>query len=215
MDIVEKLLSRIKVNAVGCFEWQGAVHKGGYGVVTFGGRQQQAHRVSFGVFRKVIPDGLCVCHRCDNRKCINPSHLFIGTHKQNSEDMVRKGRAARGADCHSAKLTAEDVARMPDRYAAGESTKQIAESHGIAMLTVSRILSKKIWRHVERPSVVFRREGQRGTQNKNCRLTESDVREIRRLRAAGQTTTAIGRRFGISANSVCRTCSGESWSHVS
>lgn len=215
MDIVEKLLSRIKVTPSGCFEWQMAIHKGGYGVIEYQGRQRQVHRVAFAVFRRDVPGGLFVCHKCDNRKCINPAHLFLGTAKQNSEDMVRKGRVTRGSDCHKAKLTDVDVAGMPARYMNGESTKEIADSHGVSMLTVSRILSKKIWCHVARPNVVFRRDGMKGADNPRTKLTEGDVKEIRRLRSEGQSMAEIGRKFGVSATSVYRTCNMYAWSHVS
>lgn len=91
----------------GCLLWLGAVAKGnkkrdGYGIITVGMRSERgknrvtmSHRASYEAANGPIPDGLSVCHRCDNSLCVNPEHLFLGTHQDNMGDMVRKGRAGR------------------------------------------------------------------------------------------------------------------------
>lgn len=79
-----------------CWEWQGALDTGGYGMVGIGsgpGHSVKAHRLSYALFVGPIQEGLLVCHHCDNPKCVRPDHLFTGTHKDNSRDMLQKGRA--------------------------------------------------------------------------------------------------------------------------
>ena len=95
----------------GCIEWTGAMYPTGYGSFWFDGRVQPAHRVSWMMFRGSIPDGLYVLHRCDNRKCVNPEHLFLGTHQDNMDDMLAKGRKAflPGESSPRSKLTEADV----------------------------------------------------------------------------------------------------------
>jgi hypothetical protein len=89
----ERLLKRITINEeTGCWEWQGAVNNIGYGMIRDGKKMRTTHRVSYEYHTGDIPDDKCVLHTCDNRKCANPDHLWIGTHKENIEDMISKGR---------------------------------------------------------------------------------------------------------------------------
>lgn len=80
----------------GCFIWYGAKQKNGYGHRNVNGKTKLVHRISYEETFGPIPKGMLVCHSCDNRLCINPQHLFLGTHKDNTNDMMRKGRGSWG-----------------------------------------------------------------------------------------------------------------------
>lgn len=134
-----------------CWLWNGATSKG-YGYIKVGGRKRSvlAHRVSWELHNGLIPPGeghhgTCVCHRCDNRKCVNPTHLFLGTAADNMADMVAKGRSMRGMANYKAKLTGRQVADIRD--APGMYT-EVAAQFGITPVQVSNIKRGKSWKHL-------------------------------------------------------------------
>jgi len=136
----------------GCWIFAGHWQSSGHASLSFAGRRQMAHRVAYQMTYGPIPDGLCVCHRCDTPSCINPSHLFLGTKAENNYDMARKGRrkgivAVCGARQGHAKLSEADVARI--RSMAGIiPEREMAAALGISKGTVSNIVRRKSWRHV-------------------------------------------------------------------
>lgn len=88
----EKLIENSKTNKNGCWEWVKYKNQDGYGRIRVNGKKKLAHRASFEEFVCNIPEGMIVCHRCDNPSCIKPEHLFLGTHKDNCHDAITKGR---------------------------------------------------------------------------------------------------------------------------
>ena len=142
--VKEKLLSKIKVNKdTGCWEWNGCKRHRGYGAIAVNGRLEQAHRISYIEFNGDIPEGMYVCHKCDNPPCINPDHLFVGTPKENSADCIRKGRAYRGfinqpkgAESRNAKLTDDDVRKI---RVSTNRLKELSETYGVSMATISKV----------------------------------------------------------------------------
>jgi hypothetical protein len=86
-----------------CWEWMGRIERTGYGRLRFNSEMYSAHRAAWVLENGAIPDGIMVMHRCDNRKCVRPDHLFLGTHADNMKDMTDKGRQAKGID-HPNKL---------------------------------------------------------------------------------------------------------------
>jgi hypothetical protein len=104
----ERLMSKIKtIN--GCWVWQGVKRKGGYGRIRINGKIFTTSRVSYELFVGHIPEGLFVCHTCDNPPCIRPDHLFLATHQENDQDKANKGRAKYGEQHWNAKLTTSEV----------------------------------------------------------------------------------------------------------
>ena len=135
----------------GCWLWLGAINSpGGYGQFYCNGSKhgRRAHRVSYELYKGPIPDGLYVCHRCDVRVCVNPDHLFLGSHADNLADMARKGRRRGrmvGESNHKAKLTAEQVVaiRRDPRIQI-----EIARDYGMSQPQIGKIRQGLQWRHV-------------------------------------------------------------------
>lgn len=129
----------------GCWWWVAAyTNPRGYGVIVDHGRNRQAHRVSYELTYGPIPEGLYVCHTCDNRLCVRPTHLFVGSHRDNQLDKIAKGRSVREAH-HSAKLTWLQVVEIRRRRAAGESQRALARAFGVSKQNIKNIMSGRSW----------------------------------------------------------------------
>lgn len=135
----------------GCWIWMLATVKGGYGKISYrepGNRAKSvlAHRAIWEEKNGPIPDGMLLCHTCDVSSCVNPDHMFLGTHADNSADMVKKGRSVRGEQVSHSILTRDDVLRL--RGMSG-TNKAIAQELGVSESSVWYARNNVTWRHVQ------------------------------------------------------------------
>jgi hypothetical protein len=135
------IFNRCEVVDSGCWEFRGGLGSTGYGQVTYQGRPWKASRLIYKLAMGPV-DGMLVCHHCDNRKCCNPEHLFLGTHTDNIRDAMRKGRF-KGRPPQ--KLTAELVLEI---RASSETNKVLGRKYGVDPSCISRIKSRKLWPNV-------------------------------------------------------------------
>lgn len=145
------------MNFAECWEWSGGHQSKGYGCIpkSVVGRQILAHRVSYELF--VGPaDGKLVCHTCDNKLCVNPTHLFLGDPADNSRDMVNKGRQSKGESRWNAKITEESAREI---YSSPLRGVDVAKKFGVAQQTVCAIRRGRTWRHVTNPDHESKNEG--------------------------------------------------------
>lgn len=147
-DIWEYLFNRIHVDeSTGCWLWDSCCHEYGYGLVGSPGYiNKRAHRIAYELLVGPVPDGLCVCHKCDVRRCCNPDHLFVGTVAENQQDMARKGRSTWGERNPRSKLTVETVDLIRYLYASKQfNQNQLAARFGIGQAHISQIVRGQLW----------------------------------------------------------------------
>ena len=166
--IIDRLYSRVElIPFTTCHIFTGASVPAGYGVISHNGRQTYAHRLAYKLFVGTIPAGMFICHTCDIPSCVNPSHLFVGTPKDNMHDMIRKGRShypgaprgernyihshpeiISGENNGNAKLTNKIVGEIRDLSKNGISQTEIAKKYKIRQCHVSRIIRGESWKTV-------------------------------------------------------------------
>lgn len=152
----ERLWSRIqRGNPEECWLWMGYVGSCGYGYIGLGGGRhgkiRHAHHVTWEVVHKrIVPPGMEVCHSCDNPRCCNPAHLWLGTHAENMADRKNKGRAitASGELNASAKLSQSQVDEIRKLLAEGHTTVEIGRRYGVTQACISHIATGRTWRTV-------------------------------------------------------------------
>ncbi len=213
-----------------CWRWLGS-RIGGHGSFNIGGRPRIASRVSWTLTNGTITDGLYVLHKCDNRPCVNPAHLYLGTQADNVLDMLRKGHyknapktdeewlaersRLRIPNCHAtAKVNEEQVVEIRERYASGDVThEELSKEYSVSRVSIANITLGHTWKHTGGP--ITRHWKRAPNKNKKrTRLTDDDVRNIRMLRGNGIKRKDIAADFKISMQTVTRICQRKTWRHV-
>ena len=155
---IDRFMDKVQIVAEsGCWIWTGSVLKSGYGSFNCGdaANSTTAHRWAYRHFKGEIPDGMFVCHTCDVRCCVNPEHLFVGTHADNMGDAARKGRTNRkpkywGEKQHLSKLTEEKVREIRKEHSGAYGDgKRLAERFGVSISAISAVVKNRTWKHVK------------------------------------------------------------------
>lgn len=134
-----------------CWQWTGAKHPKGYGnfMANRNGLTRIAHRLAYLLAHGELPHDKMVCHSCDNPSCCNPAHLFLGSAKENSHDMVKKMRSPHGERQGHTTLTRREVTAIHRLYATKKlKQKEIGEAFGISQQTANAIINKRSWKYI-------------------------------------------------------------------
>jgi hypothetical protein len=193
--------------STGCLEWNGEINiQNKYGMLRVDGVQKTVHRLAWIEVYGPIPDGKWVLHKCDNRKCLNVDHLYLGTVVENARDFVERGThwtktrpedVKHGSGHGSAVLNEIKVLAIRNQYAAGSVTMQMLATHyDISLKSICNILQGKSWTHVAGPLIQLPQVGTRGKgRTKFDRLTRESIAAFHR--ESGFSATQIGRWFGV------------------
>ena len=155
-SLVDRFWDKVDRPEEGCWPWVASTDEKGYGFIKRGGYGRKgssnirAHRVSWMLFNGPIPEGMCICHKCDNPNCVNPEHLFLGTMKDNCHDRDRKGRqrSRKGEEHNLAKLNWRQVEELRDLVLAhGMSQGGVAQIFSISQTVVSKIVLGQLWKN--------------------------------------------------------------------
>jgi hypothetical protein len=158
---IDRFWSRVD-KTDGCWCWVGSRNKAGYGQMWLNGKMERAHRLSWKIIKGDMPKGLFLCHKCDNRACVNPDHLFIGTQIDNMRDCANKKRlwlqrhpeSYYGAKHPGAKLTESDVMIVLKLLETRQYTNgEIASIYGVHRTTINKIAVGKNWSSVTRRAI--------------------------------------------------------------
>ena len=201
----------------GCWIWLGHLSTSGYARFSVNRKLVQANRYSWELHRGIIPEGLYACHTCDNRACVNPEHLFLGTQAENLKDMVRKGRdnPRRGEQHAKAFLTDADVLSI---RADQRPLDLIAQNYGVDKSYIWKIKKGWHWAHLPLNVEVDTnrvKNGQKirakGVAHPKAKLSEIDVLRIRVNR---RPSREVAKLYGITKTTVLAIRNNKIWKHL-
>lgn len=173
--VLERFKSKFKIVENGCWEWTACIGSGGYGTFNYKGKTQRSHRIAWELYCGEIPVNMDVLHRCDVRNCVNPNHLFIGTHTDNMQDASEKGRLSNrknrlgkfhtqesknkisigrigkyGGESNPRAILSEsdivEIRQINSMY--GLSKNKVALEYGISVYTINDIVKYRSWKHI-------------------------------------------------------------------
>lgn len=206
-----RFLFKTKHAENGCLEWQSSLLSSGYGAFRIRDKTVTAHRFSYTLHFGEIPEGQFVCHRCDNRKCVNPDHLFLGTHSENMADAGSKFRLRYGDNHHYSKIPESEIENI---LTSKESFSALAKRYGVTSSAICRIKSLKSKVALNsgiKPHINKRHQGMMGEENPASKYTMDQVSKIKQMSG---TYAEISRAVGVKYDTVRLIKLGKQWVNV-
>lgn len=209
-DFFSRYADRIRLAGdAECWLWTGAQAAGGYGHTHRNGEHVYAHRAAFECANGIgSSDGWVIRHKCDNPPCCNPAHLLSGTYADNAADCAERGRTnpAKGEAIWTAQLTEADVLLMRQMSREGQTIAAIQALFPVTAVSISLALRGSTWAHL--PGAVA------DPPTANRKLSESDVRQIKRRLAIGERGSALAAHYAVKRATISAIKTGRNWSHV-
>ena len=192
-----------------CWEWKGYINQNGYGHIRIYGKGWYAHRYAYFLWKFDLSPNWCILHKCDNPKCCNPYHLFHGTRLDNNTDMRKKERQTR-------KLTDEEIVSI--RNDTFSTNKELATKHKVSDVQIGNIRKGVSWSdryaNFSDPKTIRKNRSDtyiRGINHGMSKLTEDDVREIRKSSLNNEELAKI---YGLTRRNIRLARIGITWKHV-
>lgn len=205
-NTADRLLKRVRITEAGCWEWTGYTNRAGYGEMSSKWGKTSSHRMSYATFNGDIPDGMYVCHKCDNPPCINPNHLFLGTAQDNVRDSFQKNRDNKKGKVLSAEHK-QKIAANHRSVLSEKGRQRIVDFHKGRPKT-------EVAKERMRQSKLAIRERYLGSANPTSKLKNEDVLTIRGRHANGETMAQLARDYKIGETTVSRIVKRKVWTHI-
>lgn len=220
MRLIERFESQIdKKNNNECWLWIGEIADHGGGILRIGGQILSAYRLSYEIYTGEITNDLCVCHSCDIRACVNPNHLWLGTHAENMADAAKKNRMHPGEQSAQSKLKNEQVIEIINLYKTGSySQQQLGKMFGVEHTQIHQIITGKSWKHLDIDRSFRKGRGssgdkngtrlhpetvKRGEDHPSTKLSDAIIAQIRSLNDQ-LTQRELAKQFNISQSQIGR-----------
>lgn len=198
-----------KLSDMDCWEWTACKNKKGYGALVRDGKGRIASRESWMLANGPIPKGLCVLHRCDNPPCVNPSHLFLGTAKDNALDALQKGRLVvpKGEQHWKCRLSIKQVIKIRNEFAGtATSFSALARRLRLNPSIVARVVRGESWKHVPNPHIIPPK------LDIKKKLIAKQVKAIKRLISSKRTSlTDIAEKYRVDISTISCIKRGITW----
>jgi len=209
-----------------CWNWTGACDRDGYGRINVNTKSYRSHRLIYEMYNGYFNQNLEVCHKCDNPRCVNPNHLFLGTLQDNMDDKVSKNRQVQGSRVNTAKLSENDVYDILSGIQSGKYKNQtvIRKKFGFTATGISDMMCGRTWKKLTERictelnttlnNLRIKSTKDTSVYNSRGKLSDNDVRTIRLLLSQGQSGNSIAKQFGITAAGIYRIRDGKAYKHV-
>jgi HNH endonuclease len=204
-------------NANDCWEWKGWLNDHGYAMLGIGGvgkerRNIRASRIQYYLHYGKFDETLCVLHNCDNPNCINPDHLFLGTKKDNTQDMKTKGRESnppihKGEAHHKTKFGKETVMAI---LASQDSYRKLSQQYNVSVQTIFRIKHGLTWQELQIPVIKTNRDNYQGENNPSAKLNWEKIRLIRNDKRPG---SIVAKNYGVDKGTINAIRRFRTWKH--
>ena len=201
-----------------CWIWNASKDKKGYGNFYFNGKKTLAHRASFEIHNDKIPVGFLVCHKCDNPSCVNPDHLFLGTYKDNTDDMMKKKRGnMHNEENHfGAKIKKEQI-KIIFNMSSNFSQREIAQKFNVSQCVIQNILHHKTWLNAGLRMVNLTPKGRRplqyGSKNPKAKISEEHAIYILKIRGS-KSSRQLAMEFDVSEGTIRNIWARKTWTHI-